>query len=366
MFQINVKKTLKLSGLLSAILLVACGGSDNSNNTTENKEVTNNPTEIAYATITGTAFAASALTDASVTANCKDNAGFKTAVKVDAQGKWQGQVDSSKLPCRLEVKANEQSYHSYISQAGNININPLTDLTIAYASTQVPTTWYQSGVMTDEKLKSANTAMIAELIKKGYSIDNKADLLTSEIKTANPIYQVIQALLDAIQSNNSIQDYNALLTLVKDGNLAQLPAKLDKVVTNPLKVNVNTTACKQYASGMIERYNYCASNVLPDFKEDQLITPFGEKCILTKAENTLTGSNVKLTISAFINRDEDDEILSKSSVGTMFVASNPVSSSSDDVLYNVGISFLPDGQINGVTAGNEKGESLVCASTRPN
>lgn len=166
MFQINVKKTLKLSGLLSAILLVACGGSDNSNNTTENKEVTNNPTEIAYATITGTAFAASALTDASVTANCKDNAGFKTAVKVDAQGKWQGQVDSSKLPCRLEVKANEQSYHSYISQAGNININPLTDLTIAYASTQVPTTWYQSGVMTDEKLKSANTAMIAELIKK--------------------------------------------------------------------------------------------------------------------------------------------------------------------------------------------------------
>lgn len=360
--KLNTKKTCKLSLLLISVLMVACGGG-NSNNTNEGGKQ-HDQSNTAYSTITGTAFAALALKDASVTAMCKDGIGFNDVVKVDAQGKWQGQIDSSKFPCRLEVKANEQSYHSYISQAGSVNINPLTDLVIAYASGQIPTIWYQSGIITDEKLKSANSALVGELIKKEYVLDNKTDVFNAEIKANNPIHLAIQALLEAIQGSNIIQDYNALLTLIKDGNLTQLPVKSNKVVVNPLNINVNTAACQQYDSGMIERYNYCASNVLPDFKEDQLITPFGEKCILTKVGSTLTVSNGKLTISAFINGEDEDMIPSKSSVGTLFVASNPVSSSLDDVLYNVGISFLPDGQINGVTASNEKGEPLVCATTR--
>lgn len=360
--KLNTKTSIKFSLLIMLVLMVACGG-EKGNNTSE-ADKSSDESKIAYSSITGTAFGFTTLNNSNVTANCKDGVGFKDEVKVDAQGKWQGQIDSSKFPCRLEVKANEQSYHSYISQAGSVNINPLTDLTITYASMQLPNTWYQSGMMTEEKLKSANAALVAELIKKEYSLDSKTDLFTTEIKTANPLHLAIQALFEAIQGSNTIENYNALLTLVKDGNLTQLPAKSDKVVINPLNIIVNTAACQQYDSGMIERYNYCASNVLPDFKEDQLITPFGEKCILTKAGSTLTVSNGKLTISAFINGEEEDEILSKSSVGVMFVASNPVSSSLDDVLYNVAISLLPDGQINGVTAGNEKGEPLVCSTTR--
>ena len=161
-----------------------------------------------------------------VTASCKDSVGFKEEVVVDEHGVWLGQVDSSKFPCRLEVKANEHSYHSYISQAGRVNINPFTDLAIAYASTQLPATWYQSGSITVDQLKSANTALVNELIKKDYSLDSKTDLFTTEIKTVNPLHLAIQALLDAIQGSNSIQDYNALLTLIKDGNLSQLPEKL--------------------------------------------------------------------------------------------------------------------------------------------
>ena len=40
-------------------------------------------------------------------------------------------------------------------------------MVVAYASNQVPVTWYQSGSMTTEKLNSANSALVAELIKKG-------------------------------------------------------------------------------------------------------------------------------------------------------------------------------------------------------
>jgi hypothetical protein len=359
----NMNIIFKLTGLFSIILLVACGG-ENSNSVNEMQIVESKQAEVTYKVVVGTAFSNSALNGANVTAICKDGAGFKNPVVVNAQGQWQGEVDSSKLPCRLQVKANGQSYHSYIDQERDVNINPLTDMVVAYASNQVPATWYQSGTMTTEKLNSANSALVAELIKKGYGINNDEDLFNAEMKANSPIHRAIQGLLEAIKNNRNIKDYDALLMLIKDGNLSQLPMKSDQFLVNPLNINIDTTACQQYDSGMIERYNYCASNVLPDFKEDQLITPFGEKCILTKVGNTLTVSNGKLTISTIINKDENDQIPSKTSTGTLFVASNPVSSTVEDILYNIGISFLADGQINGISAGNGKGEALVCSTTR--
>jgi len=358
-----MNKICKFGGLLSIILLVACGG-ENSNSTSEEKIAPSSQNEVIYKVIAGTAFSTSALNHANVTAICKDGAGFKNPVVVNAQGQWQGEIDASKFPCRLAVKANDQSYHSYIDQEGRVNINPLTDMIVAYASNQIPVMWYQSGIMTTEKLKSANFALVAELIKKGYGIDNNVDLLNADVKENNHIHNAIQELLEALQSNQNIKDYDAMLMLIKDGNLSQLPMKSDQILVNPLNINIDTTACQQYDSGIIERYNYCTSNVLPDFKEDQLITPFGEKCNLTKVGDMLTVSNGKLAISAFINKDENDGIPSKTSIGTLFVASNPVSSAQEDVLYNIGISFLADGQINGISAGNGKGEALVCATTR--
>lgn len=359
----NMNIICKISGLLSVILLIACGG-ENSNSVSEAKISQSNQNEVTYKLISGTAFSTSALNGANVTAICKDGIGFKNTVNVNTEGKWQGEVDNSKFPCRLQVKANGQSYYSYVEREGNVNINPLTDMVVAYASNQVPATWYQSGTMATEKLNSANFALVTELIKKGYGVNNDVDLFNAEMKANNPIHQAIQELLEAIKNNRNIKDYDALLMLIKDGNLSQLPMKSDQILVNPLNINIDTTACQQYDSGIIERYNYCTSNVLPDFKEDQLITPFGEKCNLTKVGDMLTVSNGKLIISTFINKDENDGIPSKTSIGTLFVASNPVSSAQEDVLYNIGISFLADGQINGISAGNGKGDALVCATTR--
>lgn len=353
----------KITSVLSVILLVACGD-ENSNSVSEEKIAPSTQNQVAYKIISGTAFSTSALNGANVTAICKDGLGFKDNVIVNAQGQWQGEIDTSKFPCRLEAKADGQTYHSYIDHDGSVNINPLTDMVVAYASNQVPVTWYQSGSMATEKLNLANSALVAELIKKGYRINNDIDLFNAEMKANNPIPQAIQELLEAIKNNGNIKDYDALLMLIKDGNLSQIPIKSDQILVNPLNINIDTTACQQYDSGMIERYNYCTSNVLPDFKEDQLITPFGEKCSLTKVGDMLTVSNGKLTISTFINKDENDEIPSKTSIGTLFVASNPVLSSQKNVLYNIGISFLTNGQINGVSAGNGEGEALVCATTR--
>lgn len=53
------------------------------------------------------------------------------------------------------------------------------------------------------------------------------DLFTAEMKANNPIHQAIQELLEAIQNNRNIKDYDSLLMLIKDGNLSQVPEKIE-------------------------------------------------------------------------------------------------------------------------------------------
>ncbi|MDO1747266.1 hypothetical protein Q2349_27170, partial [Escherichia coli] len=101
-----------------------------------------------YKLISGTAFSSSVLNCANVTAICIYGPGFKDKVIAIAHGQWQVEIDTSIFPCRLEAKAEGQTYHSYIDHEGRVNINPLTDMVVAYASNQVPVTWYQSGSMT--------------------------------------------------------------------------------------------------------------------------------------------------------------------------------------------------------------------------
>lgn len=47
------------------------------------------------------------------------------------------------------------------------------------------------------------------------------------MKANNPIHQAIQELLEAIQNNRNIKDYDSLLMLIKDGNLSQVPEKIE-------------------------------------------------------------------------------------------------------------------------------------------
>lgn len=337
--KLNTKKKCMLNLFLISILITGCGG-DNSNDSSVVIEPTDQ-FEIEYSTITGTAFAESTLNGKTVTASCKDSVGFKEEVVVDEHGLWLGQVDSSKFPCRLEVKANEHSYHSYISQAGRVNINPFTDLAIAYASTQLPATWYQSGSITVDQLKSANTALVNELIKKDYSLDSKTDLFTTEIKTVNPLHLAIQALLDAIQDSNSIQDYNALLTLIKDGNLSQLPEKLKNQntetnlddlpnVTDFSLNKFNNKACT-WVENTTELYINCNKDVMSDFKNLSLVSIIGisESGILTKpCEIYKYGENLTLqtggkSITAQFTSQGFDQIYYQNDENQIVVSASP-------------------------------------------
>lgn len=306
---ILIKKTTpKLSLLFSLFLLTACG-SNNDSSTEAGVKQSNQTDKITYSTVSGTAFAASALKDAAVTAICKDGVGFKNTVMVDAEGKWQGEVDSRKFPCRLEVKANGESYHSYVGQEGSVNINPFMDIAITYASIQMPAIWYQSGEIIVDQLKLANSALVKELIKKEYALDGEVDVFNTIIATDNPIHQAIQSLLEAIQSGKSIQDYNALLTLVKDGNLSLLP-KSAKIIENkpPIIFKFNTSACQLLpAVDNMQNYNKCSDKVIDDFTENNLVdVNSDEKCILAKQNGIVTLTKGSQVVSALLDQEQED------------------------------------------------------------
>lgn len=363
----NMNIICKISGLLLVILLIACGG-ENSNSVSEAKISQSNQNEVTYKLISGTAFSTSALNGANVTAICKDGIGFKNTVNVNAQGKWQGEVDNSKFPCRLQVKANGQNYYSYVEREGNVNINPLTDMVVAYASNQVPATWYQSGTMTTEKLNSANSALVAELIKKGYGINNDADLFNAEMKVNSPIYQAIQELLEAIKNNENIKDYDALLMLIKDGNLSQLPKKVD-ILNNsiPMIFNFNTNACQILpALENMQQYNKCSDKVINNFIESNLMAADSdEKCVLVKQGNKVSLTKGNQTVSALLDQELEDGMSFTFDEGELEIVDIMINTGpyTDINTYSqIGLDFSNDGKLRGVVGKSPTVAPMNCVS----
>ncbi len=363
----NMNIICKISGLLLVILLIACGG-ENSNSVSEAKISQSNQNEVTYKLISGTAFSTSALNGANVTAICKDGIGFKNTVNVNAQGKWQGEVDNSKFPCRLQVKANGQSYYSYVEREGNVNINPLTDMVVAYASNQVPATWYQSGTMTTEKLNSANSALVAELIKKGYGINNDADLFNAEMKVNSPIHQAIQELLEAIKNNENIKDYDALLMLIKDGNLSQLPKKVD-ILNNsiPMIFNFNANACQILpALENMQQYNKCSDKVINNFIESNLVAADSdEKCVLVKQGNKVSLTKGNQTVSALLDQELEDGMSFTFDEGELEIVDIMINTRpyTDINTYSqIGLDFSNDGKLRGVVGKSPTVAPMNCVS----
>lgn len=218
--------------------VLALSGCNDDNNTSNSKQPNPSPAPIVkYADLTGTAAIGEAIKDANVTASCKDGTGFKQAVKTAENGTWSGQVDETKFPCALQVKSGEQSYHSYATKAGNVNITPFTDLAIALATTQTPETWFKttSPVITETQLKKAVTDLTTQLKANGYSFPAEFDLLASKFEIGDTFDKALDTFGDALaQNSHTIKNHAALVDLIKGGNIAQ--------ISNVINSNPNPTS----------------------------------------------------------------------------------------------------------------------------
>ncbi|MFC6168393.1 hypothetical protein [Acinetobacter terrestris] len=300
-----------LTAVLSGFLLSACGGSSDSQNSPSSSNSSATPTQQTYAELSGTAFSNKPLADAKVNAICKDGSGFKSSVTTDQEGRWLGEVNASQFPCRIEVQA-EQKYYGYAQKAGNVNLNPLTTLAIVGTSGKLPSAWYtEERNLDSSRLQNTIKNLITEFKQEGYSVDESRGWFNSLSDLNSVEFKVVQELLAAIEENPNIEDFEALLLLIKDGNISQIPAKPDRVITVPWNINLN--ACvreKIEGSDHIESYGKCSGAVLKDFQTTDLVDDASDiSCSLHKENNTITLTRGTQSLSVILDQEGADGIM---------------------------------------------------------
>lgn len=224
-------KTLALCTAISSIGLSACHN-DHNDSTSNNNSGNNN----GMATLSGTAATGAALKNASVTANCNNNTGFSQPVSTDANGQWSGQVIAANLPCALQAKTADLALHSYAVAAGNVNITPLTDLSIAKISRKQPTDWFkQYQVLLESQLKTAMDELSQQLASKNYVLPAQFNLLTTAFKVGDAFDQLLDAFAAAINAS-SLKTYNALLDqVVTSGSVSSIPMAIPVTPPNTIQ-----------------------------------------------------------------------------------------------------------------------------------
>lgn len=210
-------KTLAICTAISTVGLTACHNDHDSVPTTTNTN--------GMVTLSGTAATGAALKNASVTASCKNNSGFSTPVSTNDKGQWTGQVLATNLPCALQAKTADLALHSYATAAGNVNITPLTDLSIAMISRKNPADWFkQYQVLLESQLKAATDEIAKQLASKNYVLPEEFNLFNSTFAIGDAFDKMLDALMAAITSS-SLKNYNALLNqVVATGSTASIPA----------------------------------------------------------------------------------------------------------------------------------------------
>lgn len=212
-------KTLAICTAISTVGLTACHNDHDSVPTTTNTN--------GMVTLSGTAATGAALKNASVTASCKNNSGFSTPVSTNDKGQWTGQVLATNLPCALQAKTADLALHSYATAAGNVNITPLTDLSIAMISRKNPADWFkQYQVLLESQLKAATDEIAKQLASKNYVLPEEFNLFNSTFAIGDAFDKMLDALMAAITSS-SLKNYNALLNqVVATGSTASIPAAM--------------------------------------------------------------------------------------------------------------------------------------------
>lgn len=315
--------------LLTAIITACGGGSDSSNSNTNTpvidhkkpetlpKPQPESPTKpdldiptkpsVEYTVLSGTAHDDGQHFNFKVTAKCMDNTGFKSEVISDGNAKWQGQVDRTKLPCKLQINSEGQSYHAYADRADRlININPFTDLSIALASNQSPQDWFASQhVFNFSQLEQASQEIRKALIKKNYLLEENVLLLSDPIHYGVSYYKALEMFKTALKSDKHLKDYTALVTAVKQADLTRIPIAPEQYQL----LNVQYSACSGVAyMGKTQLLTHCGQNLIEDFKTTKYKQENGESCLLQKVGHDVSLTSAGKSYSVKLNQEADDKI----------------------------------------------------------
>ena len=244
----SIARPIFVSLALSAsALLVACSGGGSSNNGAQQVVTTPpNPTPTTQ-TISGTAAIGAPVVDGTVTARCADGSGFTQAIKTEADGSWSGEIDSDALPCALQVSGGTPpvTLHSFAAAPGTVNITPLTDLVLALATTQSPQDWFDGFDGSSVDIGTASGTLLDTFANRGFTIPQTGNPFTTPFTTNGSGWDgLLDDIGQAVADDPGLADHAALVALVKDGNLSNLP-------TAPAPVMFSVSGTISGASGNV-------------------------------------------------------------------------------------------------------------------
>ena len=222
---------IALAGIFAGSLLLSGCGSSSGSSSSDAQPTPGNPTTpeapVTTQTVSGTAAIGAAITDGTVTAVCSDGSSFTESVTTDANGNWSGEVADGAMPCALQVTGGNPpvTLHSYVAAPGTVNITPLTDLIMASATGENPADWFANFDGTAVDTSTASTDLLSSFASKGFNIPATGNPMTTPFAADGSGWDgLLDDIGEAIENDPAIADYDALVTLVKDGNLANLPA----------------------------------------------------------------------------------------------------------------------------------------------
>ena len=173
-------------------------------------------------TLSGTAAVGAAIVGGTVTARCADGNTFTEVVTTDADGNWSGTLTSGTMPCALMVTGGTppDTLYSYASSTGTVNITPLTTLALAQATGQTPADWFNAFSGTPVDVISAVNEVLDAMTVAGFDVPADGNpFTTSFVANGTGWDGLLDDLRQAVNDDPALADFDALVTLVKDGNL---------------------------------------------------------------------------------------------------------------------------------------------------
>ena len=173
-------------------------------------------------TLSGTAAVGAAIVGGTVTARCSDGSSFTQTVTTDANGNWSGTLNSGVLPCALRVTGGTppDTLYSYASTTGTVNITPLTTLALAQATSQQPADWFAAFDGTPVDVDTAADEVLDALNDASFDFPATGNPFTTPFVADGTGWDgLLDDLRQAITDDPALADLDALVTLVKDGNL---------------------------------------------------------------------------------------------------------------------------------------------------
>ena len=352
---------ITLAGIFVGSLLLSGCGSSSGSSSSDTQPTPGNPTTpeapVTTQTVSGTAAIGAAITDGTVTAVCSDGSSFTESVTTDANGNWSGEVANGAMPCALQVTGGNPpvTLHSYVAAPGTVNITPLTDLIMASATGENPADWFANFDGAAVDTSTASTDLLNSFASKGFNIPATGNPMTTPFAADGSGWDgLLDDIGEAIENDTALADYDALVTLVKDGNLANLPAPPPAEmfsISGTISGATGTVIWETLVAGSIvqdgeDTNGDVTFSPLDGITEDSNwsvvinTAPSGQTCSVTNGSGTLTADVADVTITC------SDDVVAP----TTYSISGTVSGASGSVIWELrkdGVFFNDGGNGNG-------------------